>query len=91
MWFPVSLRRRPRETGRSGPAVQQPQVEAAPPLPAAAAKAEDLQALQKSIEDSAAVGGGLWLSYLFVLFYLGIAASAVTHVDLFFQSMAAKP
>src|SRR5277367_2447953 len=70
---------------------QQAQAEAAPPLPAVAAKAEDLQALQKSIEDCAAVGGGLWLSYLFVLFYLGIAASAVTHADLFVQNPVKLP
>jgi hypothetical protein len=37
-----------------------------------AAEARDPAALRKSIEDSAAVGGGLWLSYLFVLFYLGL-------------------
>src|SRR5271154_4562184 len=91
MWFPVSLRRRPRESGRSVPPVQQPQVEPAPPLPAVAAKAEDLEALRKSIEDTAAVGGGLWLSYLFVLFYLGIAASAVTHIDLFVQNPVKLP
>jgi uncharacterized protein YjbI with pentapeptide repeats len=70
---------------------QRAPAEAAPPLAAVAAKAEDLQALQKSIEDTAAVGGGLWLSYLFVLFYLGIAASAVTHVDLFLQNPVKLP
>jgi len=37
-------------------------------------EAEELEPLRKSVEDTAAVGGGLWLSYLFVLFYLGIAA-----------------
>src|SRR5271170_6906459 len=70
---------------------QQAQAEVAPPLAAVAAKADDLQALQKSIEDTAAVGGGLWLSYLFVLFYLGIAASAVTHIDLFVQNPVKLP
>src|SRR5271169_5027706 len=70
---------------------QQAQAEVAPPLPAVAAKAEDLEALRKSIEDTAAVSGGLWLSYLFVLFYLGIAASAVTHVDLFVQNPVKLP
>jgi len=29
---------------------------------------------------------GLWLSYLFVLFYLAVAAGAVTHVDLFLEN-----
>ena len=28
---------------------------------------------------------GLWLSYLFVLFYLAVAAGAVTHADLFLR------
>jgi hypothetical protein len=64
----------------------------AAPIPAIAADAEDLdEALRKSIEDSAAVSGGLWLSYLFVLFYLGIAASAVTHADLLLESPVKLP
>src|SRR5271170_2324986 len=70
---------------------QQSQAEVAPSVAAVAAKADDLQALQKSIEDTAAVCGGLWLSYLFVLFYLGIAASAVTHVDLLVQNPVKLP
>jgi len=68
-----------------------PPADGPPPLPALAADARDPAALRKSIEDSAAVSGGLWLSYLFVLFYLGIAASAVTHVDLFVQNPVKLP
>lgn len=62
-----------------------------PPLPAIAADAQDPEALRKSVEDSAAVSGGLWLSYLFVLFYLGIAAGGVTHADLLLQNPVKLP
>ena len=55
---------------------------AAPDLPAIAAKADDLDEIKKAVEDAAAVSGGLWLSYLFVLSYIAIAAGAVTHEDL---------
>ena len=51
-------------------------------LPAIAAKADDLDEIKKSVEDAASVSGGLWLSYLFVLSYIAIAAGAVTHEDL---------
>jgi len=50
--------------------------------PAIAAKADDLEEIKKSVEDAASVSGGLWLSYLFVLSYIAIAAGAVTHEDL---------
>src|SRR5271166_4236309 len=40
---------------------------------------------------STRVGGGLWLSYLFVLFYLAVAAGAVTHADLFFEKPVKLP
>ncbi len=62
-----------------------------PPGAAAAFESKDLEPFRKSIEDSAAVSGGLWLSYLFVMFYLGIAASAVTHVDLFVRNPVKLP
>ena len=52
---------------------------------ALAAKAKDLDALRTSVVDAATVGGTIWLSYLFTLFYLAIAAGAVTHKDLFFE------
>jgi hypothetical protein len=53
-----------------------------PALPPIAAKADDLEEIKKAVEDAAAVSGGLWLSYLFVLSYVAIAAGAVTHEDL---------
>ncbi len=59
--------------------------------PAIAAKADDLEAMRDAVVDAAAVSGGLWLSYLFVLFYLLIAAGGVTHKDLFFESPVKLP
>jgi hypothetical protein len=50
-----------------------------------------LEAIKKAVDDAAAVGGGLWLSYLFVLFYLAVAAGAVTHADLFFENPVKLP
>jgi len=47
-----------------------------------AQEADDLGAIRKSVEDAASVSAGIWLSYLFALFYIGIAAGAVTHKDL---------
>jgi uncharacterized protein YjbI with pentapeptide repeats len=57
----------------------------------AAAKADDLEAIKKVVDDAASVSGGLWLSYLFVLFYLAIAAGAVTHADLFLENSVKLP
>ena len=62
-----------------------------PDLPPIAAKADDLEAIKKAVDDAASVGGGLWLSYLFVLFYLAVAAGAVTHADLFFENPVKLP
>jgi hypothetical protein len=62
-----------RAGGKTSPSV------AAPDLPVIAAKADDLEEIKKSVEDAASVSGGLWLSYLFVLSYIAIAAGAVTH------------
>jgi hypothetical protein len=47
-----------------------------------AAQAKDLGALRDAVVDAASVGAGLWISYLFALFYFAIAAGAVTHRDL---------
>jgi uncharacterized protein YjbI with pentapeptide repeats len=65
----------------------------APPdeLPEFAKKADDLDAIKKAVDDAASVSGGLWLSYLFVLFYLAVAAGAVTHLDLFFERAVKLP
>src|ERR1700720_3650837 len=51
-------------------------------LPPIGAKTDDLEEIKKAVEDAAFVSGGLWLSYLFVLSYIAIAAGAVTHEDL---------
>jgi hypothetical protein len=51
-----------------------------------AAKAKNLDALREAVIDAAGVGGGLWLSYLFLFFYLFIAAAAVTHRDFLFEN-----
>jgi hypothetical protein len=68
-----------------------PSVTNEPNLPPIAADADDLKAIKTAVDDAAAVGGGLWLSYLFVLFYLAIAAGAVTHEDLFFERSVKLP
>ena len=62
-----------------------------PGLPAFAAKADDLDAMKKAVDDAASVGGGLWLSYLFLLFYLAVAVGAVTHADLFLEKPVKLP
>ena len=56
-----------------------------------AAKARDLGALRDAVVDAASVGTGLWLSYLFVLFYFAIAVGAVTHRDLFLENPVRLP
>ncbi|MGA8757435.1 MAG: pentapeptide repeat-containing protein [Stellaceae bacterium] len=56
-----------------------------------AAKATDLQALRDAVVDAASVGAGLWLSYLFVLFYFAIAAGAVSHRDLLLENPVKLP
>jgi uncharacterized protein YjbI with pentapeptide repeats len=59
-----------------------------PPL---AAKARDLEMLRKTVEDASSVSGSLWLSYIFTLFYLLVAAGAVTHRDLFLENQVKLP
>jgi uncharacterized protein YjbI with pentapeptide repeats len=59
--------------------------------PALVDKADDLEAIRKAVDDAASVGGALWLSYLFVLFYLAVATGAVTHTDLFFENPVKLP
>ena len=56
-----------------------------------AAKAKDLQALRDAVVDAASVGAGLWISFLFVFFYLAIAAGGVTHRDMFFENPVKLP
>jgi uncharacterized protein YjbI with pentapeptide repeats len=56
-----------------------------------AVKAKDLEALRAAVVDAASVGAGLWLSYLFVLFYLTIAVGGITHRDLLFENPVKLP
>jgi hypothetical protein len=51
-----------------------------------AARARDLSALREAAIDAAGVGGGLWFSYLFSLFYLAIAIGGITHKDLLLEN-----
>jgi uncharacterized protein YjbI with pentapeptide repeats len=76
---------------RAASSPPEPPAPAASDLPPIAAKADDLEAIKKAVDDAASVGGGLWLSYLFVLFYLAVAAGAVTHEDLFFERAVKLP
>ncbi len=62
-----------------------------PDPPAFAAKAGDLDALSTALSEAASVSGGLWLSYLFVLFYLLVAVAGVTHKDLLFEAPVKLP
>jgi hypothetical protein len=87
----------PPKPEASAPAAAAPSVPAPPDaakagdLPDFAKKAYDLEEIKKAVDDAASVGGGLWLSYLFVLFYLAIAAGAVTHADLFLENPVKLP
>ena len=65
--------------------------EAVAQLPPLAGKANDLDALRGAVVDAANVGAGLWVSYLFVLLYLLVAAGSVTHKDLLFESPVRLP
>jgi hypothetical protein len=60
-------------------------------LDAFSSKATDLLALRDAVVDAASVGTGLWLSYLFVLFYFAIAAGAVTQRDLLLENSVKLP
>jgi hypothetical protein len=62
-----------------------------PAPPTLAAKAKDLEALRDTVVDAASVGAGLWLSYLFVLFYFLVAAGGVTHRDLLLENTVKLP
>jgi uncharacterized protein YjbI with pentapeptide repeats len=56
-----------------------------------AARAKDLGALRDAVVDAASVSAGLWITYLFALFYFAIAAGAVTHRDLLPESPVKLP
>src|SRR5947209_15685892 len=51
----------------------------------------DIEAIKKSVDDAASVSAGLWLSYVFVLFYIAVAAGAVTHEDLLLRTPVRLP
>lgn len=61
------------------------------PLKKFADKAHDLDLVRKSVDDAASVSAGLWLSYLFALFYIGVAAGGVTHKDLLLENPVRLP
>jgi hypothetical protein len=56
-----------------------------------AEQAHDFDAVRKSVEDAASVSAGIWLSYIFALLYIGIAAGAVTHRDLLLENPVKLP
>lgn len=58
---------------------------------AIAAKVGNLDAIQKSLADAAALGAPLWVSYLLLLFYIAVAAAGVTHTDLFLENPVELP
>lgn len=62
-----------------------------PSPPSFADKAKDLQALRDAVVDGASIGNGLWLSYVFVLLYLAVAASGITHRDLLLENPVKLP
>jgi uncharacterized protein YjbI with pentapeptide repeats len=60
-------------------------------LPPIAEDADDLRMIKQAVGDAASIGGALWLSYLFVLFYFAVATGAVTHADLFLENPVKLP
>jgi hypothetical protein len=55
-------------------------------------KAKDLGALRDAVVDAARVGDGLWISYIFTLFYFAIADGVVvTNRDLFLENLVTLP
>jgi uncharacterized protein YjbI with pentapeptide repeats len=56
-----------------------------------AKQAYDLDSLRKAVEDAASVGETIWLSYVFFLLYIAIAAGGVTHRDLLLENPVKLP
>ncbi|SHG72861.1 pentapeptide repeat-containing protein [Bradyrhizobium erythrophlei] len=52
---------------------------------------EALDAGREALDSAAAISSALWLSYLFLSFYLAIAVGAVTHSDLLFENAVRLP
>ncbi len=81
-----------REDDFSGTAPEPGEAGKAAPAPDAPAQTSPaLEAARKSVEDAATISGGLWLSYLFALFYFGVAAGGVTHKDLLLENAVKLP
>jgi hypothetical protein len=53
--------------------------------------ATDLFTIRAALIDAAGIGIGLWLSYLLLLFYLGVAAGAVNHRTLLLEEPVKLP
>src|SRR6516162_7823793 len=79
----------PKSAASGEPAT--PAAEPSPTPPALAAKVDDLEAIRAAVVDASGISTGLWLSYVFVLFYLLVAVGGVTHRDLFFESPVKLP
>jgi len=86
----TSRRLRERRLSRAVLRADRPEP-SAHPLKKFADKARDLDLVRKSVDDAASVSAGLWLSYLFALFYIGIAAGGVTHKDLLLENPVRLP
>ena len=54
-------------------------------------RGQTISKLRSAVIDAAGVSFGLWVSYLFVLFYLLVAAGGVTHRDLFLENPVRLP
>jgi uncharacterized protein YjbI with pentapeptide repeats len=85
-------RRRSTIANKGGPLSGETEDQQSPPTAQAfVAKANDLESLRDAVADAAGVAGGLWVSYLFLFFYLFIAVAAVTHRDLFLENPIKLP
>jgi len=62
-----------------------------PALPPIAKDADDLRAIRQTVDDAAAVSATLWFSYIFVMFYIAVAAGAITHADLLLETPVKLP
>ena len=68
-----------------------PEAALSPTQPTISTKGDNLEALRSAIVAAAGISTGLWLSYVFVLFYLLVALGGVTHRELFFESPVKLP